>query len=413
VQHPHRHRRRRALLSAVTTAAALIAAGLTALTTTGTAAAAASRQVEKLDRGVVSVHTDSGNLVSWRWLGTDPNDVSFNVYRAGTKVNSAPITGSTNYFHSGAPAQADYTVRAVVNGVEQADSEHATQFRTGYKDVPITPPAGGTTPDGVSYTYEANDASVGDLDGDGQLDFVLKWQPTNAKDNSQSGYAGDTIVDGIKLDGTRLWRVDLGRNIRSGAHYTQFQVYDYDGDGKAEVAMKTADGTVDGTGSVIGSSSADYRNSSGYVLSGRPRVPDDVQRADRKSDAERRPRPGARHGVVLGRLVRQPGGPLPRRDGLPGRLPSVTDHGPRLLHPYGDRRLGLAGRCLRPPLDLRHRLLDQLRQGVRRPGQPPVVGRGRRRGRQGRDRVRLDGGRRQRQRAVDHQERPRRRHARG
>ncbi|NED01019.1 rhamnogalacturonan lyase, partial [Streptomyces sp. SID6648] len=85
------------------------------------------------------------------------------------------------------------------------------------------------------YTYEANDASVGDLDGDGALDIVLKWQPTNAKDNSQSGYTGNTIVDGIRLDGTRLWRVDLGRNIRSGAHYTQFQVYDYDGDGRAEV----------------------------------------------------------------------------------------------------------------------------------------------------------------------------------
>lgn len=267
MQHPHR-RRRSAALSALTAAAALIAACLTALTTTTPAEAATARQVEALDRGVVSVHTDAGNLVSWRWLGTDPDDVSFNVYRAGTKVNSTPVTGSTNYFHSGAPAQADYTVRAIVNGVEQADSVHAIQFRAGYRDVPITPPAGGTTPDGVSYTYEANDASVGDLDGDGQLDIVLKWQPTNAKDNSQSGYTGDTILDGIKLDGTRLWRIDLGRNIRSGAHYTQFQVYDYDGDGKAEVAMKTADGTVDGTGTVIGSASADYRNSSGYILSG-------------------------------------------------------------------------------------------------------------------------------------------------
>ncbi|MEV8541927.1 rhamnogalacturonan lyase [Streptomyces sp. NPDC051572] len=264
--HPtHQHRRRRAVFAALTAAAALILAGLT---TGGTAQAATARQVEALDRGVVSVHTDSGNLVSWRWLGTDPDDVSFNVYRAGTKVNSAPISGSTNYFHAGAPAQADYTVRAIVGGVEQADSVHAVQFRTGYKDVPITPPAGGTTPEGVAYTYEANDASVGDLDGDGRLDFVLKWQPTNAKDNSQSGYTGDTILDGITLDGTRLWRIDLGRNIRSGAHYTQFQVYDYDGDGKAEVAMKTADGTVDGAGTVIGNSAADYRNSSGYVLSG-------------------------------------------------------------------------------------------------------------------------------------------------
>ncbi|WP_408057161.1 rhamnogalacturonan lyase [Streptomyces bobili] len=263
----HRRRRRTAVLAATVAVTALVGAGLTTLAT-DSAEAATARQVEKLDRGVVSVHTDSGNLVSWRWLGTDPNDVSFNVYRAGTKVNSTPVSGSTNFFHSGAPAQADYTVRAVVGGAEQADSVHAVQLRTGYKDVPITPPAGGTTPDGVAYTYEANDVSVGDLDGDGALEFVLKWYPTNAKDNSQSGYTGNTVVDAVKLDGTRLWRVDLGRNIRSGAHYTQFQVYDYDGDGKAEVAMKTADGTRDGTGAVIGSSSADHRNSSGYVLAG-------------------------------------------------------------------------------------------------------------------------------------------------
>ncbi len=264
---PRRRRatRTRTLLGAVT--AGLLAA--TALVVTGqTSHAATARQAEALDRGVVSVHTDAGNLISWRWLATDADDVSFNVYRAGTKVNASPVTASTNYFHAGAPNSADYTVRAVVGGVEQSDSVHAIQFRTGYKDVPITPPAGGTSPDGVAYTYEANDASVGDLDGDGALDFVLKWQPTNAKDNSQSGYTGNTIVDGIRLDGTRLWRVDLGRNIRSGAHYTQFQVYDYDGDGKAEVAMKTADGSVDGRGTVIGSASADHRNSAGYILSG-------------------------------------------------------------------------------------------------------------------------------------------------
>ncbi|MFJ9175238.1 rhamnogalacturonan lyase [Streptomyces sp. NPDC102360] len=264
---PRPHRRRRRLLLAATTAAALAGTGLTLLPG-GDASAATARQAEKLDRGLVSVHTDAGNLVSWRWLGTDPDNVTFNVYRAGTKVNSAPVTGSTNFFHDGAPSSADYTVRAVVNGTEQADSAHAIQLRSGYKDVPITPPAGGTTPDGVAYTYEANDASVGDLDGDGVLEFVLKWQPTNAKDNSQSGYTGNTIVDAVKLDGTRMWRADLGRNIRSGAHYTQFQVYDYDGDGKAEVAMKTSDGTKDGKGTVIGSSSADHRNSSGYVLSG-------------------------------------------------------------------------------------------------------------------------------------------------
>ncbi|MDX3641185.1 rhamnogalacturonan lyase [Streptomyces sp. MB09-02B] len=250
----------------MTAATALALSALTGLPQT--AHAATARQVERLDRGLTSVHTGSGNLVSWRWLATDPNDVAFNIYRGGTRLNCSPLTTSTNYLDAGAPDSADYTVRAVVNGIEQAPSERALQFRTGYKDVPISPPSGGTSPGNSPYTYEANDASVGDLDGDGALDIVLKWQPTNAKDNSQSGYTGNTIVDGIKLDGTRLWRIDLGRNIRSGAHYTQFQVYDYDGDGKAEVAMKTADGTKDGTGAVIGSSSADHRNSSGYVLSG-------------------------------------------------------------------------------------------------------------------------------------------------
>ncbi|EFL23089.1 FG-GAP repeat domain protein [Streptomyces himastatinicus ATCC 53653] len=228
-----------------------------------TTKAAAAAQLEKLDRGLVSVRSGSDNLVSWRWLATDPANVAFNVYRGSTKVNASPITGSTNYLDKGAAASDTYTVRAVVNGTEQSASSAALQFRSGYLNVPISPPAAGS-----DYTYEANDASVGDLDGDGDLDLVLKWQPTNAKDNSQSGVTGNTIVDGYTVEGKRLWRIDLGRNIRSGAHYTQFQVYDYDGDGKAEVAMKTADGTVDGAGKTIGSASADYRNSGGYVLSG-------------------------------------------------------------------------------------------------------------------------------------------------
>ncbi|MEU7946925.1 cellulose binding domain-containing protein [Micromonospora taraxaci] len=225
-------------------------------------------QMENLDRGLISVRSGSGNLVSWRLLGTENSAVSFNLYRGSTRVNASPITGATNYLDSGAAAGSAYTVRAVVDGVEQAASAPALQFGAGYLDVPLQVPAGGSTPSGESYTYSANDASVGDLNGDGTYEIVLKWDPSNAKDNSQSGYTGNVYVDAYTLTGTRLWRVDLGRNIRAGAHYTQFQVYDYDGDGRAEVAMKTADGTRSGTGQVIGSSSADYRNSSGYVLSG-------------------------------------------------------------------------------------------------------------------------------------------------
>lgn len=216
--------------------------------------------MEDLNRGLVSVRSGSANLVSWRLLGTESYSTGFNVYRGGTKVNSSPITNSTNYLDSGAAADASYTVRAVVNGVEQAASPASLRFTGGnYLDVPISAPASG---------YSANDASVGDLDGDGQYEIVLKWDPDNAKDNSQAGVTGNVYVDAYRLNGTRMWRIDLGRNIRAGAHYTQFQVYDYDGDGRAEVAMKTADATRDGVGTVIGNAGADHRNGDGYVLSG-------------------------------------------------------------------------------------------------------------------------------------------------
>ncbi|MFB9410593.1 cellulose binding domain-containing protein [Dactylosporangium matsuzakiense] len=216
------------------------------------------RQMEKLDRGLISVRSGSGNLVSWRLLGTEAFGTSFNVYRGGTRI--ASVADSTNYLDNGAAADAVYTVRAVVNGAEQAASPASLRFTGGgYLDVPIQSPGS---------IYSANDASVGDLDGDGQYEIVLKWDPSDAKDNSQSGVTSNVYVDAYKLNGTRLWRINLGRNIRAGAHYTQFQVYDYDGDGKAEVAMKTADATTDGTGRVIGDANADYRNSSGYVLSG-------------------------------------------------------------------------------------------------------------------------------------------------
>lgn len=230
--------------------------------------AAGPRQMEFLDRGVVAVKTGNGVFVSWRLLGTEGSNVAFNVYRDGVKVNASPITGSTNLQDAGGTNSSKYTVRAVVGGTEQAASAAASVWGSNYLTVPLQIPAGGTTPDGVAYTYSANDASAGDLDGDGQYELIVKWDPSNSKDNSQSGYTGEVFIDAYKLNGTRLWRISLGKNIRAGAHYTQFMVYDLDGDGKAEVAMKTADGSRDGTGTVIGDASKDYRNSSGYVLSG-------------------------------------------------------------------------------------------------------------------------------------------------
>ncbi|XVL63378.1 rhamnogalacturonan lyase [Paenibacillus amylolyticus] len=224
--------------------------------------------MEYLDRGVVAVKTGTGVFVSWRLLGTEGSNVSFNVYRDGTKVNASPITNSTNLQDASGTSSSKYTVRAVVSGTEQAASAVASVWGNNYLSVPLSVPAGGTTPDGVAYTYSANDASAGDLDGDGEYELIVKWDPSNSKDNSQSGYTGEVFIDAYKLNGTHLWRISLGKNIRAGAHYTQFMVYDLDGDGKAEVAMKTADGTKDGTGVVIGDASKDYRNSSGYVLSG-------------------------------------------------------------------------------------------------------------------------------------------------
>jgi rhamnogalacturonan endolyase len=227
------------------------------------------RQVEFLDRGVVSVRSGNGNLVSWRLLGTDAAGVAFNVYRDGAKVNGAPVTASTNLVDAGAAAGARYTVRAVIGGVEeQVDSPFSTSFAAGYLDVALQVPPGGTTPDGVAYTYSANDVSVGDVDNDGRYEYVVKWDPSNSKDNSQKGYTGNVFVDAYTQEGRRLWRIDLGRNVRAGAHYTQFQVYDLDGDGRAEVAMRTADGTRDGAGTVIGNAGADHRNGDGYVLAG-------------------------------------------------------------------------------------------------------------------------------------------------
>jgi rhamnogalacturonan endolyase len=209
-------------------------------------------QHESLNRGVVAIRQDDGKIfVSWRTLASDKKGESFDVFRGGVKLNKHSLTKGGTFFIDDKPENGDalYEVRGgVING---QFTLHANQ-PAGYLPIKIERPTDGITPDGKSYTYSANDASVGDVDGDGQYEIFLKWEPSNAKDNSFSGYTGNTFIDCYTMTGKRLWRVDLGHNIRSGAHYTPFIVYDFDGDGRAEMMMKTADGTTDGTGIVIG-----------------------------------------------------------------------------------------------------------------------------------------------------------------
>lgn len=227
-----------------------------------------ARQAEYLDRGLVAVLTDNGVFLSWRYLNTDSNDTAFNIYKNGTKVNAAPIAGATNYVDPTGADSSQYRLSTIVAGKEEMQPEAVSVWHKNYRPIPLDKPADGRTKDGGTYSYYAGDASVADLDGDGEYEIVFLWSPSNSKDNSQAGYTGNVYIDAIKMDGTKLWRIDLGVNIRAGAHYTQLMVYDLDGDGKTEVAVKTADGTRDGQGQVIGDASKDYRNDGGYILSG-------------------------------------------------------------------------------------------------------------------------------------------------
>jgi rhamnogalacturonan endolyase len=236
-------------------------------------------QMEGLNRGVVAVQVPDGVYVGWRMFGyeydpANPGNVAYNLYRDGSRL--ATVTDSTNYLDTDGPSGSTYSVRAVIGGVEQVDSGRSKVWSENYLRIPLAVPPAGVTPGSPTcetpnegYTYDANDGSVG------------KWQPQNAKDNAQSGCTGNVYLDAYKLDGTLLWRIDLGVNIRAGASYAQFLVYDLDGDGKAEIALKTAPGTRDGTGAFLHTGpaatdddTADYRSvdnaagRTGYILAG-------------------------------------------------------------------------------------------------------------------------------------------------
>lgn len=227
------------------------------------------RQVENLDRAPVAVLTDQGVTLGWRMLGLDQDSVGFHVIRDGVQLTEEPLRSTTTYVDPDGTAASKYVIKTVGNGNGQDKlTAEFTPLAQNQLSIKLDKPADGVSKDGKPYTYSANDATVADLDGDGSYEIIQLWNPSNAQDNSRSGFTGNVYVDAYKLDGTKLWRINLGRNIRAGAHYTQVLAYDFDGDGKAEVSMKTADGTTDGAGAVIGDPAADYRNSGGYILSG-------------------------------------------------------------------------------------------------------------------------------------------------
>ncbi|MDR0306721.1 MAG: T9SS type A sorting domain-containing protein [Chitinispirillales bacterium] len=231
-------------------------------------------QVEKLNRGLIAVRSGSGYYLSWRLLANEPYNTGFNVYRGTTKLNNTPLTGATIYTDANTGANNVYTVRAVIDGVEREASENALVMtaadgaNAAYLHIDLQRPPTGSRHNG---TYSPNDGSAADLDGDGVYEMVIKWDPNNAQDNANEGFTDNVLIDAYKLDGTRIWRIDLGPNIRAGAHYTQFMVYDFDGDGKAEMMVKTAPGTRDGTNKLINmgpAANADHNKT--YIQDERP-----------------------------------------------------------------------------------------------------------------------------------------------
>ena len=214
------------------------------------------RQMESLGRGLVAAKVNNYVFLSWRWIGTESSNVKYNVYSDGVLLNAEPLN-VTNFTDIASKAGASYQVAPVVDGKEGEKCEAVTVWENSYIDVKTERPDSNSI-NGQDYTYAPGDASIADLDGDGEYEIILKWDPSNSKDAASTGFTGECIIDAYKLDGTRMWRINMGRNIRSGAHDTQFMVYDFDGDGKAEMVCRTADGTVAGDGTVIGDEEADW-----------------------------------------------------------------------------------------------------------------------------------------------------------
>ena len=239
----------------------------------------AQTYVERLSRGVVAVPAaEKGNFVSWRFLSTDKPGTTFNLMRDGDVIASG-LANVTNFTDINGTKDSRYAVQTLVNGTVQETSDEIQAWAQPYLSVPLIRPLDQTMPDGKTCTYTPNDCSTADMDGDGDYEIILKWDPSNSHDNSHTGYTGEVFLDCYKTEGVMMWRVSLGKNIRAGAHYTQFMVYDFDGDGKGELICKTASGSKDGRGNYVteaatdpeiknADNEADYRGTNGHVLNG-------------------------------------------------------------------------------------------------------------------------------------------------
>ncbi len=247
----------------------------------------AQQTSEQLKRGFHVVTTTTGNLLTWRTL---PNDAEENVTfeislisQDGSNETLKLEAGSPSCYLDKAKYEA-YQLYVYKNGILQEDlTSTKTYPEASLRQVKLNRPEGGSTTSG-SYTYSPNDCSVGDVDGDGEYEIIVKWDPSNSQDNSKTGHTGNTIFDCYEITGEdvgkQLWRIDMGKNIRAGAHYSPFLVYDMDGDGKAEFIIKTAPGSKDATGAYVSEAGADnsitgittnekdFRNSNGHVING-------------------------------------------------------------------------------------------------------------------------------------------------
>ncbi len=218
------------------------------------------RKMENLDRGIIAVKEKGIFYIGWRLLGTDSDNLAFNLYRkSGAKnevrVNTTLITGATNFIDNSANPQDENTwyVKSVLNGVEKETLGSFTIASNSpdkqYLSIHIKEKKG----------YMPNDVSVGDLNGDGQYDLIVHLTG-RGRDNASKGITDAPVFQAYTLNGTFLWEINLGINIREGAHYTQFMVYDLDGDGISELVCKTADGSMDSANKIIGDASKDWRD---------------------------------------------------------------------------------------------------------------------------------------------------------